>query len=624
MLLTRQLLAYGWLSVPLAVAMAATLSFNLPNLDRDVERLANATVYVASRYIAARINTLAIRFDCRDCNAVQQLQQNQMLDQMLQHLSPHLTIYLSRGAPHDAAKDYTLFVVHQAEAFDNFNVSATYILHEHEFYFLVVLVARQSESKLHDSVRHICSMALQSRVINVVVLTMRYNGEIALYAYKLFNEHCSPSINAYQSNRFLASGSLMRDELFPLRFTNLSNCALNVTAHQLPPHFMYQPADGAPLPVDGKFIELDALRGIDGELLRLLATALRFRVRLMIPSDKSEIFSEDTINGCFAQLAAGKADIAIGGFSGSDNRRMQFTTSVVYHQSYFIFVVRKERYFGPFGQLMRPFGHKVWLCLLVSFLVALMCARCLGRRVGLKHPLENLLASTIGNAVPVHRLPRGGFLRHMVANWLLLTLVLRCAYQAKLFDVLRTHPYKPLPIGLAGLLQANYTLISTGYHDFYLHELTRVSNGNFSQRYMLVQHAPLGARVATISLLNNLAHWNMQHRNSSHLTYVREPIYLYQLVIYFRQNSFFKFTFDRKINQLLSSGVMAHIERRYLQVSYADLDYNIRLVPRITNKMLRGVYRCFIVIMGVASGLFLLERLALRCRCLRRLFDRLQ
>ncbi|KAH8290064.1 hypothetical protein KR044_006597, partial [Drosophila immigrans] len=591
--------------------------------DLDVERLANATVYVASRYIAARINTLAIRFDCRDCDALQQQQHRQLLDQMLPHLSPHLSLLLSTDAAYEA-EDYTLFVVHRAQAFDYFNLSHTYVLHEHEFYFLVVLIAREPEAELRESVRHICSMALRSRIINVVVMTQRHNGEIALYAYKLFNEHCSPSINAYQSNRLTVDGTLQRDELFPLRFTNLSSCALNVTGHQLPPHFMYQPADGAALSEDGDFIDVDALRGIDGELLRLLAKALRFKVRLMIPQNKSEIFSEDTMNGCFAQLASGKADLAIGGFSGSDNRRVQFTTSVVYHQSYFIFVVRKERYFGPFGQLMRPFGRKVWLCLLASFVVALLCARCLGRRAGLKHPLENLLATTIGNAVPVQRLPRGGFLRHMVTNWLLLTLVLRCAYQAKLFDVLRTRPIKPLPIGLAGLLQANYTLISTGYHDFYRHELTRVISGNFSARYTLVQEAPAGARVATISLLNNLAHWNMRHATSSRLTYVREPIYLYQLVIYFRHNSIFKFTFDRKIAQLLSSGVLGHIERRYLHVSYADLGDNLQLVPRITNKMLRGVYRCFVVLMGVASCLFLLECLALRCRSLRRLLDWLQ
>lgn len=181
--------------------------------------------------------------------------------------------------------------------------------HEREIYFLVVLMSRQPLSSLRSSVAHICYKALMRRVINVIVLTLRSteevraNDDLTLYAYKLFDEHCVPRINAYESNHFQANGQLLHSKLFPLRFTNLTNCALNVTGHQLPPHFMYRPADGAPLPPEGAFIDTKDLRGIDGELLHLLAKALRFRVHLIIPQDKSEIFSADSINGCFAHVS---------------------------------------------------------------------------------------------------------------------------------------------------------------------------------------------------------------------------------------------------------------------------------------------------------------------------------
>lgn len=298
---------------------------------------------------------------------------------------------------------------------------------------------------------------------------------------------------------------------------------------------------------------------------------------------------------------------------------------MVYHQSYFIFVVRKEPYFGPFGQLARPFGGQVWFWLLCSCLSAMIFARCLPRRVRPEHALEHLLASFTGNPVPQQSIPRGGFLRQLFGVWLLLSLVLRCAYQAKLFDVLRSPRHKPLPGGLGGLLRQNYTLISTGYHDFYPTQMTRVGSGNFSQRYEKLLSAPPGSRLATISLLNNLAHWNMRHRNTSVLAPVHEPIYLYQLVIYFRHNSIFKFTFDRKINQLLSSGVISHIERRYLHVAYADLGLDdLQMSPRITNDLLGGVYRCYFAVMGLAAVMLLLERLAMRWRRLRRLLDWLQ
>lgn len=287
-------------------------------------------------------------------------------------------------------------------------------------------------------------------------------------------------------------------------------------------------------------------------------------------------------------------------------------------------MVRKERYFGPFGELARPFRGLVWFWLLSVCLGGMIFARCLPRRVRPKHALEHLVASFIGNPVPQQRIPRGVFMRQLFGIWLLLTLVLRCAYQAKLFDVLRSPRHQPLPGGLGGLLRKNYTLISTGYHDFYPAELTHVISGNFSQRYEKLLQAPHGARLATISLLNNLAHYNMQHRNTSHLAPVHEPIYLYQLVIYFRHNSIFKFTFDRKINQLLSSGVLSHIERRYLHIAYADLGEDLQLKPRITNDLLAGVYRCYGAVMVLAGMLLLLERISMRWRRLRWLFERLQ
>lgn len=170
-------------------------------------------------------------------------------------------------------------------------------------------MSRQPESSLRSSVVHICYKALMRRVINVIVLALRSTeavrpeDDLSLYAYKLFDEHCMPRINAYESNHFQANGQLREGKLFPLRFSNLTNCALNVTGHTLPPHFMYRPAGGASLPPDGAFIDTKQLRGIDGELLHLLATALRFRVRLIIPQEKSEIFSADTMNGCFALVS---------------------------------------------------------------------------------------------------------------------------------------------------------------------------------------------------------------------------------------------------------------------------------------------------------------------------------
>lgn len=91
--------------------------FSLPSIDVDAQRLANATVHVTLRYIATRINTLVVRRDCEDCNATQQQQQLQLVDQLLYQVAPHMAILLHQGKPHEQPRDYTLFVVNEANAF---------------------------------------------------------------------------------------------------------------------------------------------------------------------------------------------------------------------------------------------------------------------------------------------------------------------------------------------------------------------------------------------------------------------------------------------------------------------------------------------------------------------------
>lgn len=91
---------------------------SLPSFDVDAQRLANATVQVTLRYIATRINTLVLRRECGDCNATQQQQQLQLVDQLLHQLTPHMAILLHQGQAHEQPWDYTLFVVNEAKAFE--------------------------------------------------------------------------------------------------------------------------------------------------------------------------------------------------------------------------------------------------------------------------------------------------------------------------------------------------------------------------------------------------------------------------------------------------------------------------------------------------------------------------
>ncbi|XP_037727846.1 uncharacterized protein LOC119558390 [Drosophila subpulchrella] len=572
--------------------------------------LARATSYLTRKYIADRINTLVVRQDCLECPYEMSHRQRQLVDQILESLPPDLSVLLHSDTPQETSWEYTLFVVKDHTAFKDKVFYFPYELLEREFFCMVVVTEFQSPGTVKRTVGRIVAANLLLSFVNVVVVAQMENGTVAIYSYKLFKANCTPGITVRQINHFdRTTGKPLQTmtDLYPVRHGHLGDCPLNVGANHLPPHLIYKRHRHPP--PSNETIPAQDVSGIDWDLLQLLAKALRFRIQLYMSHEPSQIFGEGNVSGCFAQLADESVAIAIGGLSGSDKRRWQFSRSTVYHQSHFVMVVRRDRYLGRFGPLILPFRGKVWGVIIVLLLLAILGTCGLRSRLGVRRPLENLLLVCVGNPVPMHRVPGTGFLRYLLASWLLLTLVLRCAYQARLFDVLRLSHHRPLPEDLIGLIEDNYTLVSNGYHDFYPRQLTRRLGESFASRFERVQRAAPGERLTTISLISNLAYWNHQNRNISKLTFVRQPIYLYQLVIYYPRNSFLRPAVDRKIKQLLSAGVMAHIERRYLQyVDKPDVAANDPdLLPQITHKIMAGAYRIHALVMVLATGMFLLE-----------------
>ncbi|XP_043659462.1 uncharacterized protein LOC122624089 [Drosophila teissieri] len=588
-----------------------------PQQELNTRRLANASSYLTRNYIADRINTLVVRQSCVECSDELTHRQRQLVDQILASLAPDLSVLLHKSTAEEIIWEYTLLVANNHNTFRGQGLSFPDELLEREFFCIVVVSEIQSRQFVKQTVESIVRYNLQTQFVNVVVLAQLEDGTVATYSYKIFKGNCRPGITVRQINHFdriTGEPQQHMQDLYPVRNGHLGDCPVNVSATHLPPHLIYKRYSEHPPPPGNESIPAEDLSGIDWDMLQLLAKVLRFRIQLFMPQEPSQIFGEGNVTGCFKQLADGVVSIAIGGLSGSDKRRSLFSKSTVYHQSHFVMVVRRDRYLGRFGPLFLPFRGKVWGVIIAMLLLAVLSTCALRSRLRLRHPMENLFVVIVGNPIPEQRLPTRGFLRYLVASWMLLTLVLRCAYQARLFDVLRLSRHRPLPEDLSGLIRDNYTMVANGYHDFYPLELTSRQPLDFAARFERVQRAAPGERLTTISLMSNLAFWNHQHRNISCLTFVRQPIYMYHLVIYFPKRYFLRPAVDRKIKQLLSAGVLAHIERRYMQF---EGNQNVAsndpiLLRRITKRIMNGAYRIHALVLVVATGTFVLEFLARR------------
>ncbi|XP_002042810.2 uncharacterized protein LOC6618553 [Drosophila sechellia] len=585
-----------------------------PQNELNTRRLANASSYLTRNYIANRINTLVVRENCVECRYEPTDRQRQLVDQILASLAPDLSVLLHKGTAEETTSEYTLFVVNDHTAFTGQVFIFPDELLEREFFCIVVVSEIQSPQFVRQTVGSIVKSNLMMHFVNVVVVAQLEDGTVGTYSYKLFKANCRPGITVRQINHFdRITGEPQKSmpDLYPVRNGHLGDCPFNVSATHLPPHLIYKRYKDPP-PASNESIPAEDLSGIDWDLLQLLAKALKFRIQLYMPQEPSQIFGEGNVSGCFRQLADGTVSIAIGGLSGSDKRRSLFSKSTVYHQSHFVMVVRRDRYLGRFGPLILPFRGKVWGMIIMILVLAVLSTCWLRSRLGLSHPMEDLFTVIVGNPIPNPRMPGKGFLRYLLASWMLLTLVLRCAYQARLFDVLRLSRHRPLPEDLSGLIKDNYTMVANGYHDFYPLELTCRQPLDFSARFERVQRAAPDERLTTIALISNLAYWNHKHPNISRLTFVRQPIYMYHLVIYFPRRFFLRPAIDRKIKQLLSAGVMAHIERRYMQYEkkHKVASNDPVLLRRITKSIMNGAYRIHGLMIVLATGMFILELLA--------------
>lgn len=324
-------------------------------------------------------------------------------------------------------------------------------------------------------------------------------------------------------------------------------------------------------------------------------------------------------------MAAGKADLAIGCLSSTDGLRHVFSYSLSYYQSLYVFIVRSGLHFGPIKQLAQAFCANVWQAIgacciigmifirfIISCTSSAVCEKLVGQR---KHSdSTNLIVVMMGN--PIKILPRRNCARLLLMSWLLATLVLRNAYQAKLFDSLRISKRIPIPRTISGLEAQNYILVTDKYVEFYPSNMTRIIS-NITQRYRMVQQSDR-ERFITTSMLDTLAWHNRQNWKTSCLTYIEEPIYNAQISMYFKKHSILRSIFDYRIKQLSWGGITSYIGEKHVKKQFQVMNANSQHRPVISSNMLRGLYMLYAMLMAIACTQFALELLARRSSSVKR------
>ncbi|XP_037809283.1 uncharacterized protein LOC119602031 [Lucilia sericata] len=445
----------------------------------------------------------------------------------MENLKDSLSVQLFVGETDDRPWDYNIFVVDSLLKF-----SIPYSAHERDYYFFILLTW-SSEYLLDYNLLEIFKICLKFNVKNVAVMVKsRLYNYFSFYSYDLYSpDMCAEDIMVREVNRY-ENGQLKFDLLFPIIASNLFGCPVKISAELIQPFITF---DGD-LKNETHLMDMKRLGGIEGEILKLIAEALNFKIHMRFSRNFSVIGLRYNSTGCFSDLEFRRSKIAIGGLSSTLEYHHLFTKSIVYHTTPYKFVMTELRDF--------IFGIKN------------------------KSPTFYLFITFLGYGMPNQIMPKRNFARFILMSWLLLALEIRTGYLGKMFDSLRLGKRMPVPETIAELTARDYTLLNPIYTSFYPMNKTIIWQDRFST---LQQIQTSEKRLTGAVILDYWAYYKFQNHSITTLIPVAETIHSYQCVMYFNKHSLLQNSFDKKLKLFTDSGITAHIAKRHVHSNFKSM-----------------------------------------------------
>ncbi|XP_017066822.1 uncharacterized protein LOC108104966 [Drosophila eugracilis] len=612
---------YLWLLIGLRSLVMGALNPPEPEV---IAPLVVAALEILDEQVSPSQSTLSV-MELSEKDDQMDHHQGDLMTRMIKEVGISIALRTFQKPPSEVPANYVVFLVNSAQAFNTLSFNFTEMHTTREYNFLILFTRRMSSrSERLQVLRDISSTCVAFHTLNVILLTQKKNGMVLVYTYRMFNKNCDLSINLKLIDRY-ENGSFLhghKARSFDRALNSLSGCPLTVSWYPLAPFVSFKGNASDP----DERTEIWRLTGIDGELIKMLADIFHFRIQLEEPCDKClSADINDSCSGCFDQVIYNNSSILIGAMSGSHQHRSHFSFTCSYHQSSLVFIMHMSSQFGAVAQLAVPFCATVWMALVVSGVFVALFVWLRTRIVYGISDLANhglqVLTTLMGNPLEAWNIPRNSWIRIYYAGWLLMVLVLRVVYQGKLFDSFRLPYNKPVPRDISELINANYTLLTQEYLDFYPRDLTVLTRNGSKDRFDYIQGSGEEAKLTTTSLIATMTYYNQMHWSTSRLTHIKEHIFLYQMVIYLRRHSLLKIAFDRKIKQLLSAGIIGYLVREFDTSQYATPYEEYYEVSPIPLDAFCGLYYVSAILLSAAVVAFILELLSQRIYWLRRFFE---
>lgn len=241
-----------------------------------------------------------------------------------------------------------------------------------------------------------------------------------------------------------------------------------------------------------------------------------------------------------------------------------------------LYAIPPGRSYTSLEKLYFPFAFTVWLCISVIFVVAAIS--CIGLKltekkkrdffVGKRNnmPFFNMVNICLGGTIALNHVPMRNFARTMLIIWLISTLILRNAYQGKLFDYLRNDQHMAPLFNLDDLYQSDLELhVFDSYYKYIVNSFPELKSkfheydsNNLLQ--LLMERNPNHAYLTVAQMLDYFTLIKFPNFN---VLKTKQYIKLTPICMCFRKHSCLLKTFNNNINALISGGLIDFWASKY-------------------------------------------------------------
>ncbi|XP_059223293.1 uncharacterized protein LOC131997048 [Stomoxys calcitrans] len=501
------------------------------------------------------------------------------------------------------------------------NLTKDYDIQEH---YILYLMDAARFSDLYLELHQIFSHFWQYYMLNVIVLVENPDTQVVdVYTYFPFHDAAScrhvhvKYINAYgEAWRYPITKSL-----YPDKVGNLHKCPVTAAVWNTPPYLSFKRHPNGTIEI----------HYWEAELLYVLGDKFNFTVALIEPINNQQRGKQQpdgTINGAMGLMIRRTADLSLGSFRVTLERAAVLTGAESYYQTWqaYAFLKRAQPY-TSLEILVYAFDNRTWICLVISFLTALLVAYFVQLRYDTSYwarivmgiprptaPLTNIVMMMTGQAIGA--LPENTFCRFVLTLWDLFGLLLRTAYQSLLFQLLQSDLYHPAPFGLVDLMSRGCKIVTTnGTYDsvstvptFYLRliEMHIIKNVSEQSIFFYVE-AHKHECYAGISPEDFIIHHARVENKRGMFIVLPEKIFTQHLTIYFTKHTFLIDRFNEVLQNLRAMGLIDFWASNSVDRTYVEVPTEKQVFLPLTMGNLEGIFVTYLVLTALALVIFFVE-----------------